>query len=304
MFSRILAPLDGSQAATERLQDVGALCRYFSADLVLLTVIDTRQRDTMLVDLPTGPVTARGETTDVEDLEERVRIYLNRALVLLSRAGINVSGELLDGDVDATILRAASEHECDLIALSPSAQQTSRRLLVGSVTEHVVHSSDVPIIVVKDGCAASFSKGEKDESRKNTVLVPLDGSRDAEAPLGFASSLAAFMGADLKLASVIPPTSERGDAGELDLEVTRTDISDYLDRLARVASSEGNHVDTEVAFGDPASEFIKIAEQNASPIIVMSTRRYSAASKRIVGSFTDQIMRRTSHPMFAVPRDR
>ncbi|MCH8103710.1 MAG: universal stress protein, partial [Chloroflexi bacterium] len=96
MFSRVLAPLDGSPAATKRLRDIGALCKYFDAELVLLTVMDARQQDAMIVDLPTGPVTARRGMIDPSDLERRARLYLDRALVILSRAGIDVSSEQLE----------------------------------------------------------------------------------------------------------------------------------------------------------------------------------------------------------------
>lgn len=304
MFSRVLAPLDGSQAATEKLPEIAALCKFFGARLVLLTVIDNRQQDAMLVDLPTGSGTARGDMTDIEDLEGRVRIYLNRALIFLQRAGIKVIGMHKNGDADATILRAASEYECDLIALSPGTHQTSRRLLIGSVTERVMHSSEIPIFVARAGNGAVFSGNPDGGSNQSTILVPLDGSRDAEAPLGFASSLAAHMRAGLKLATVIPPALEPGEAGDLELAASRTDIGNYLTRLALLAAEEGTNVDIDVAHGDPASEFIKIAGKVSQPIVVISTRRHSAASRKIIGSFTDRIMRRMTNPMFAIPRDR
>ncbi len=303
MFSRVLAPLDGSPAATERLRDIGALCKYFGAELVLLTVIDARQRAAMIVDLPTGPVTSRGGMIDPEDLDRRARIYLDRALVILSRAGIGVSSEQLEGDVDVTILRAASKHECDLIAISPSTHQTSRRIFIGSTTARLLHSSPIPVFVVSEGSGVPFSSTRRKKAGSGTVLVPLDGSRDAEAPLAFASTLAGNISAKLKLASIAPPAFEAGEAGELELRDTLADIDSYLDHLVRFATGHGAQADYEIATGDPAMEFIKMANRLQNPTVVISTRRRSAASRRLVGSFTDRVAQKLTHPLFVVPRD-
>ena len=303
MFSRVLAPLDGSPAATERLRDIGALCKYFDAELVLLTVMDARQQDAMIVDLPSGPVTARRGMIDPSDLERRARIYLDRALVILSRAGIDVSSEQLEGDADVAILRAASKHECDLIAISPSTHQTSRRIFIGSTTERVVHSSPIPVFVVNEGSGAPFSSSGKKKADGGTVLVPLDGSRDAEAPLAFASTLAGKIGARLRVASIAAPSLEAGEAGKLELSDTLADINHYLGRLVRHVTNQGGQADYEVAIGDPAVEFIKMANRLDNPTVVMSTRRRSATSRRLVGSFADRVAQKLTHPLFIVPRD-
>ncbi len=310
MFSRVLAPLDGSPAATERLRDIGALCKFFDAELVLLTVIDARQSDTMIVDLPTGPVNRRGEVINPEALDRRAQIYLDRALVVLSRAGIEVSSQQADGDADTAILRVARELDCDLIALSPTTHQTTRRIGVGSITERLLHSAPIPVMAVKEGSEALFSlaKGEMTEAgRKKTgvgsVLVPLDGSKDAEAALNFASALAANIGAGITLATVAPSTLEVGEAGELETRDIREDITRYLDGLAHFAAEQGAQVDYEIAIGDAAVEFNKIADSLQDPIVVISTRRRSSASNRLIGSFTDRIVRRLNHPIIAVPRD-
>ncbi|MCH8103538.1 MAG: universal stress protein [Chloroflexi bacterium] len=303
MFSRVLAPLDGSPAATERLRDIGALCKYFDAELVLLMVIDDRQREAMLFDLPTGPVTARGEVIDPADINRRSQIYLDRAMVILSRAGIEVRSEQMEGTVDVAILRAASEHECDLIAVSPSTHQTSRRIFIGSTTERLLHSSPIPVFVVNEGSGAPFSSAGKKKADGGTVLVPLDGSRDAEAPLAFASTLAGNIGARLRLASIAPPSLEPGEAGHLELSNTLADIKHYLGRLVLQAASQGGQADFDVAVGDPAAEFIRMANRLDNPTVVMSTRRRSAASRRLVGSFADRVAQKLTHPLFIVPRD-
>ena len=303
MFSRVLAPLDGSPAATERLRDIGALCKYFDAELVLLMVIDDRQREAMLFDLPTGPVTARGEVIDPADINRRSQIYLDRAMVILSRAGIEVRSEQMEGTVDVAILRAASEHECDLIAVSPSTHQTSRRIFIGSTTERLLHSSPIPVFVVNEGSGAPFSPAVRKKADGGTVLVPLDGSRDAEAPLVFASTLAGNIGARLRLASIAAPSLEPGEAGHLELSNTLADIKHYLGRLVLQAASQGGQADFDVAIGDPAAEFIKMANRLDNPTVVMSTRRRSAASRRLVGSFTDRVSQKLTHPLFVVPRE-
>jgi nucleotide-binding universal stress UspA family protein len=231
-----------------------------------------------------------------------VAIYLDRALVILSRAGIEVSSEQMDGDSDTAILRAANDLDCDLIALSPSTHQTSRRIFIGSTTERLLHSSHIPVFVVKEGSGARFPSAGRKKAAGGPVLVPLDGSRDAEAPLAFASTLAANIGAELKLVSIAPPALEVGEAGEVELEIIRRDIGEYLSRLASHAARGGRHVDYDLAIGDPATEFIKMANRLQNPTVVISTRRRSTASRRLIGSFTDRVMQRLNHPMFALPR--
>lgn len=303
MFTRVLAPLDGSPAATERLQDIGSLCKYFGAKLVLLTVIDAQQRETMLVDLPTGPISARGERINQEDLDQRVRLYLDRAMTIVSRVGIEVSSEQIVANAEVGILRAASDLNCDLIAVSPNTHQTTHRIFLGSTTERIVRSSPIPVLDVKEGTGKVFSLAGEEEAGGGTVLVPLDGSEDAEAVLGFASALATRMGFGLKITTVVPPVLESGVAGEFELELIGRDLTEYLSSLTDQAAQDGGRTDYEVAFGDPASEFIKMADRLRNPIVVISTRRRSATSARMISSFIERVGRRLSHPMIAVPRD-
>jgi len=113
---------------------------------------------------------------------------------------------------------------------------------------------------------------------RQTILVPLDGTRGSEAVLPTARALACSHGRRVRLLRVIPPVEAVRDEDEhviayLDQEAASVEshARDYLKRVGQ--GLDGFDVDTVVRFGNPADEILHEAEAQDVALIAMAARR-------------------------------
>jgi len=70
---------------------------------------------------------------------------LNR---LLSDTGLNVKGKVIEGEPHKVITSYSSEKDTDLIVIGARDISFIKGMLIGSVTDAVLKSSDCPILVI------------------------------------------------------------------------------------------------------------------------------------------------------------
>jgi nucleotide-binding universal stress UspA family protein len=118
-----------------------------------------------------------------------------------------------------------------------------------------------------------------------TLLVPLDGSRLAEAALPYALGLAGATGARVLLLHVAPdallPLPKT-----LDLEATAREA-----RRAAAGAPQGIAVETSVGCGDPALVIADVAAVRRVSLIVMTTHGRSGLGRWLYGSVADAALR-------------
>jgi nucleotide-binding universal stress UspA family protein len=128
-----------------------------------------------------------------------------------------------------------------------------------------------------------------------TLLVPLDGSRLAEAALPYALGLAGATGARVLLLHVAPdallPLPKT-----LDLEATARAA-----RRAAAGAPQGIAVETSVGCGDPALVIADVAAVRRVSLIVMTTHGRSGLGRRLYGSVAEGVLRRAPVPVLLVP---
>lgn len=125
-------------------------------------------------------------------------------------------------------------------------------------------------------------------SGRQTILVPLDGSRASEAVLPTARALALGRGARVRLLRVVPPVEAVRDEDEhvvawLDQEAASVEshARDYLQKVGR--RLDGFDVDTVVRFGDPADEILHEAEAQDVTLIAMAAHRRAWLRRSVTG---------------------
>ena len=142
MYRKILVPLDGSKVAEGVLPHAKALAYSEGAELVLLTVGANPAMDFVFSD----PGLAERA---VEEQEERSKKYISEIETQLKSAGFKTSTVLRVGAVADVILGVAEELQIDVIAMSTHGRTGPARWLLGSVAERVVHSSNVPVLLIR-----------------------------------------------------------------------------------------------------------------------------------------------------------
>jgi nucleotide-binding universal stress UspA family protein len=142
MYRKILVPLDGSKVAEGVLPHAKALAYSEGAELILLTVGANPAMDFAFSD----PGLAESA---VLDQEERSQKYIRQIEADLQSGGFRTSTVLRVGSVAEVILEVAEELQVDAIAMSTHGRTGPARWLLGSIAERVVHSSKVPVLLIR-----------------------------------------------------------------------------------------------------------------------------------------------------------
>jgi universal stress protein A len=140
VIQTILFPTDFSRQAESAFDVACALAREGRARVVVLHV-------------ERPPLTTLGGTGGVPPLPseydlERAREHLYH--IQAPEAGIAVEHRLEHGDPEAVILAVAEEIGADLIVMGTHGRTGLRRLLMGSVAEHIVRHAPCPVLTVRN----------------------------------------------------------------------------------------------------------------------------------------------------------
>jgi nucleotide-binding universal stress UspA family protein len=133
------------------------------------------------------------------------------------------------------------------------------------------------------------------------------GREDIHHLLAAANSVAARLGASVRVVSVLPPIFVSEVAGapvyvpaaeaELDL---RESISRMVEREVRSVADESSDMTWEVALGDVASVLTSRASHFGASLLVMGLGRHRAVERLLAAETTLRVMRHASAPVLAI----
>lgn len=88
----------------------------------------------------------------VESQEESANEVIEEARAVAENAGIDsVSGTVEYGSsIHQTILSYIDEHDIDLIVIGTHGRRGFDRYVLGSVTEHLIRTSPIPVLTVRE----------------------------------------------------------------------------------------------------------------------------------------------------------
>jgi len=142
----------------------------------------------------------------------------------------------------------------------------------------------------------------------NTLLVPLDGSAQAEQALPLASRIARHAGSTLLLLRVINPTNDvrmfvrEPSALAVDgtMEPDLRDAAAYLTRLATTSELSDSKLSLGIVSGLAASCILDVAQEQQADLIVMRSHGYTGAKRWIMGSVAQKVARYSPAPVLIV----
>lgn len=198
------------------------------------------------------------------------------------------------------ILEYASDNDVDLIVLGTHGRRGVRHLLLGSVAEEVVRLAPCPVLTVR------AREGSAVVPEIERIVVPIDFSEHAELGFQYAKEIAALYGAQISAIHVVEeviypefyepimpvPTQVEAELSE--------QAGQHLQRtIARVA---GPDVETqiEVRGGRAALQIAEFAKTEEADLIVMASHGLTGLRHFLLGSVTEQVIRRAPCPVFTV----
>ena len=282
MYDRILLPTDGSEEATAVADVALEIAAAHDAAVHVLNVADTT-RDSV--------TNVRGQIVDalveegdriVDVVEERGRDW-----------GVTVQTAVLQGDPSPTIVDYAAEYDIDLVVMPTRGRRGLERVLLGSVTERVISSAPVPVLVCNPGSEFAFTYPSE------RVLVPTDGSDAANRALSAGIDVADATGATLHLLTVAETASLGPDVRSASTteRLTETAEETIEDARTRAADAGIDSLETAVRQGQPYQEIRSFIDDEDIDLVVLGTGEASDFGRFLWGGVTSKLVRSSPIPV-------
>lgn len=146
MFSKILVCSDGSACALKAMQAGAEIANSFKAQVTLLYVTEPA-----LGSLPyVGPFEATYCTEEeIAEADRRQKESVQLSMGVLNNAGVSFTTRCEFGHPVDMITHIAQEERSDLIVMGTRGLGGFERLLLGSVSDGVLHHAHCPVLVVR-----------------------------------------------------------------------------------------------------------------------------------------------------------
>jgi nucleotide-binding universal stress UspA family protein len=299
-MDRILVPLDGSEFSETALPAAGALAKRFGARLHLASVVS---------DLPPVPLAAGdGEliTRWFEEEESRAGTYLEGVRSRLSESGVEVETHVKSGPVARTVDALATEKGVGLVVLTTHGRGSWQRAWLGSVADSLIRRSGTPLLLLREQDAA----GEWEGGIPRKVIVPLDGSQEAEVALAAVRpvlepgvtqvDLVMVIHEPFPLATTYLPHAV--SEGTL-LEARKERAKEYLGRVEASLKGDGIHSTGHVVVASDAGRgVLSHLEDAGADLIAIATRGRGGAARLVLGSVADKVIRGAQAPILVARR--
>jgi nucleotide-binding universal stress UspA family protein len=140
VYDRVLFPTDGSEASDVATDHALAIADRFGIPLHALFVVDTSSIQTT-----DAYATSNFEAT-LEALEAEGRQRIEAVEDRATEAGVEVSSDVVEGRPATDIVETTADG--DVVVMGTHGRTGLDRYLIGSTTEKVVRTADVPVVTV------------------------------------------------------------------------------------------------------------------------------------------------------------
>jgi nucleotide-binding universal stress UspA family protein len=294
---RILYPTDFSDCARVALPHALELARRHGARLEMLYVAPVFGDD---------PVRGAFQATVDEDefyrsLRDESDARMQDMLDAFDVSGVDVRRVHTRGSAASDVIVDYTESEdVDTVVLGTHGRRGVRRMLLGSVTQHVVRHVGCPVLTVRklDGPAEYGLPVQR-------ILAPVDFSVHSINAVAYAQALGAAYEASVDLVHVIDPVlnEQLQQTGFKDRAATEDHIVDRARRrlqwLSReVRGPEGLIYDYHVVIGYPPEQINALAAERNIDLIVIASHGMTGLRRFPMGSVTERVMTTADCPVF------
>jgi nucleotide-binding universal stress UspA family protein len=299
MYPSILLPLDGSEFSADALPLAKQLASELGAEVHLVHVI----RPAFDVDFKAPQ----------EDMEWKARVregagdYLEGVASSLEESGVRTTTAVLEGRTVAAIDQYVKEHGISLVVMTTHGAGGLKRWWLGSVADGLLRAGSADLLLVRPW--DDTEDRSTSAPRFEHLLVPLDGSSDAERALGPARELTRAMGARLSYLTVVPrPTELTSIYGMPGVRIEgegyrmrREEADTYLSGVV-AQGGEPPPEGVTIEHSSAAEGIIEGARKVAADLLVLSSHGRGGLERTVIGSVADKVIRGSTLPVLVVRR--
>jgi nucleotide-binding universal stress UspA family protein len=296
MYDRLVIAIDGGDEAQHAARRGLELASVFDATVYALHVVEQKAlRLTETAD----------EKTRLRELGAEI---LDDIEALASEFEHPLTTKLAEGKPAVQISEYADEQDADLIVIGRQGMTGLGKRLLGGVTEQVLHRSDIPVFVVPGEDGVSGTK-----ERYSRVLIPTDGSENAEAATPHGVIIAQHFDSTIHVLNIVDLQAAGGafNAGGLEKEfIERLEArgQEAVDRVRDEITETGPDVEVETSvnrttsFEGAAAGVREYVWDSEIDLVVMSSHGRSNLKRQLLGSVASTVLRTVDVPVLVVKR--
>ena len=137
-INKILVPIDGSKNSLKGMDEAIKLSKVIGSSITGLFVYNSP------ISVPT-PLTKALKQQSIKEVKQ----ILSKAKSRCEKNKIKFNEVLLDGSVGPTIVNYARVNNYDYVVMSSRGMSPPKEFFLGSVSNHVLHTSKIPVILVR-----------------------------------------------------------------------------------------------------------------------------------------------------------
>jgi nucleotide-binding universal stress UspA family protein len=134
----ILVPMDGSKNSFKALTKAIFLAKKCNSSITALYVLRTAFDNPNLIYVP-----------QTQNELKKVEKFLDTAKNQVTKNSIKFKKEIVFGHEAKEVIDFAQKGKFDLIVIGARGRGTIKQMLLGSVSSAIVHSSKIPVMIVK-----------------------------------------------------------------------------------------------------------------------------------------------------------
>lgn len=211
--------------------------------------------------------------------------YLKQEGEKLAADGFSVEQDIRVGRAADEVLEACGD--VDIVLIATHGRTGVARWWLGSVADQVIRRAGCPVLVIGPNVSQELSPAVK------RILLPLDGSLEAEEALPVATWIAGLTGAELDVVRSLSLTTVAYDPG---MGVYSADLINSMEEAVRSYLAEintrlqGKNATTTMRLGSPSEMLYQHLEERPAGLIVMTSHGRSGVERAALGSVTDRLL--------------
>ena len=146
ILTRVLFATDGSELAIEAAQRAAGMLADFEAMVLGVVRPPLLAPETAVADIQSAALPETVAQID-ESVTAKIEAGIERTITALGRP---VERRVVHGDPSIEICRVAEEGRFDLVVIGSHGSGFLKRVLLGSVSHHVLHHAPCPVLVVRE----------------------------------------------------------------------------------------------------------------------------------------------------------
>ncbi|MEC4115654.1 universal stress protein [Myroides phaeus] len=190
-MKKILVPTDFSSQAYNAIKIAAVLAKKSNSEILLLHVLDLPQQGS-------DSISKGSPIPEVMFFKNAAEHKLKELALSEIFNGVNVSTSLILERTSPGVVKTAETNDVDLIVMGSHGVSGAKEYFVGSNTQKVVRTSDIPVLVIK---------GDDEEFNINDIVFASDFSDNMKEPFKRILRLNSLLNANLHLLMVNTPNS-------------------------------------------------------------------------------------------------